>query len=166
MFAAISGTAGVVKLYRASNFFYRKGWHWLSQLFYLLNYFLHSVKLPASCKIGSGTNLAHNGFGSLFHQKTIIGKNCYIGCMVLIGGRGKHGFNVVIGNNVLIGARSVILGNVKVNDYSVVAAGSVVLKDVPSFAVVAGNPAKAVKTITKENFSDYFFKRPIPNTLE
>ena len=86
--------------------------------------------------------------------------------MVLIGGRGKHGFNVVIGNNVLIGARSVILGNVKVNDYSVVAAGSVVLKDVPSFTVVAWNPAKEVKTITKENFFDYFAKTPIHNILE
>lgn len=51
---------------------------------------------------------------------------------------------VVIGNNVFIGAGAIILPGVTVNDWSLIAAGSVVNRDVPSFAIVAGVPARIV----------------------
>lgn len=44
-----------------------------------------------------------------------------------------------------IGARSVILKGVKIGKGAVVAAASVVTKDVPPYAIVAGNPAKVIK---------------------
>jgi len=44
-----------------------------------------------------------------------------------------------------IGSGSTILGNVVVGAYSLVGAGSVVTRDVPEFAVVAGNPARLVR---------------------
>ena len=53
--------------------------------------------------------------------------------------------DITIGRNVWIGARTVILKGVKINDSSIVGAGSVVTKDVPEFAIVAGNPAKFIK---------------------
>lgn len=53
--------------------------------------------------------------------------------------------NVVIGNDVWIGANAVILDNVKIGDGSVIAANSVVNRDVPSFAIVGGSPAKIIK---------------------
>lgn len=46
-----------------------------------------------------------------------------------------------IGNDVWIGHGAYIAAGVKIGDGAVVAAHSVVTKDVPSFAVVAGNPA-------------------------
>ena len=52
---------------------------------------------------------------------------------------------VTIGKNVWIGARSTILPGVKIGDGAVIGAASVVTKDVPSCAVVCGNPAKIVK---------------------
>ena len=51
----------------------------------------------------------------------------------------------VIGNDVLIGANAIILAGVKVGDGAVIGAGSVVTKDVPPYAIVAGNPAKIIK---------------------
>jgi UDP-2-acetamido-3-amino-2,3-dideoxy-glucuronate N-acetyltransferase len=45
-----------------------------------------------------------------------------------------------------IGTNSTIVGGVTIGDYAVVGAGAVVTKDVPSFSVVAGNPARILKT--------------------
>lgn len=52
---------------------------------------------------------------------------------------------IVIGNDVWIGARVIILPGVHVGDGAVIGAGSVVTKDVPSCAVVAGNPARFIR---------------------
>jgi acetyltransferase-like isoleucine patch superfamily enzyme len=54
---------------------------------------------------------------------------------------------VVIGENVWIGSNATILPSVNIGNNSVVAAGAVVTKDVPENTVVAGVPAKVVKTI-------------------
>lgn len=54
---------------------------------------------------------------------------------------------VVIGNNVWIGDKCTILPGVRIGDGAIVAANTVVTKDVPSYCVVAGKPAKVVKEI-------------------
>lgn len=56
---------------------------------------------------------------------------------------------VKIGNDVWIGARSIILPGVTIGDGAVIAAGSIVTKDVESYAVVGGNPAKIIKYRSK-----------------
>ena len=53
--------------------------------------------------------------------------------------------DIEIGNDVWIGAKSTIMSGVKISNGAVVAAGSTVTKDVPPYAIVAGNPAKVVK---------------------
>lgn len=52
---------------------------------------------------------------------------------------------IIIHDDVWIGANSVILPGVTIHKGAVVAAGSVVTKDVPSFAIVSGTPAKVLK---------------------
>ena len=54
---------------------------------------------------------------------------------------------VVIGENVWIGARAIILKGVTIGDNAIVGAASVVTKPVPANSVVAGNPAKFVKSL-------------------
>lgn len=51
----------------------------------------------------------------------------------------------IIGNDVWIGYRAMILSGVVVGDGAIIGAGAVVTKDVPPYAIVAGNPAKVVK---------------------
>jgi acetyltransferase-like isoleucine patch superfamily enzyme len=46
-----------------------------------------------------------------------------------------------------IGSGSTILSNVTVGENAIVGAGSVVTKDVPANTIVAGNPAKMLRTI-------------------
>jgi len=52
---------------------------------------------------------------------------------------------VIIGNDVWIGTNAVILKGVSIGNGAIVAAGSLVNKNVPAYAVVAGNPARVLK---------------------
>ncbi|MBQ3849017.1 MAG: acyltransferase [Clostridia bacterium] len=52
---------------------------------------------------------------------------------------------IIIGSDVWIGAHVIILPGVKVGDGAVIGAGSVVTKDVPSYGIVAGNPARLIR---------------------
>nr|WP_231718274.1 sugar O-acetyltransferase [Vibrio coralliirubri] len=54
---------------------------------------------------------------------------------------------IVIGDRVWIGANATILGGVTIGENSIVAAGAVVNKDVPPNTVVAGVPAKPIKSL-------------------
>ena len=53
--------------------------------------------------------------------------------------------DVTIGNDVWIGRNVLILSGVKIGDGSVIGAGAVVAKDVPPYAIVAGNPVRIVR---------------------
>lgn len=52
---------------------------------------------------------------------------------------------ITIGNDVWIGTRVIIMDGVKIGDGAVIGANAVVTHDVPSYAVVAGVPAKVIK---------------------
>ena len=54
---------------------------------------------------------------------------------------------VRIGANAWIGSRAIILKGVVIGENAVVAAESVVTKDVPPNTIVAGNPARAIRTV-------------------
>ena len=49
-----------------------------------------------------------------------------------------------------VGSGTTILANVTIGENAIVGAGSVVTKDVPANTIVAGNPAKVLRYITKE----------------
>ena len=65
---------------------------------------------------------------------------------VMDQGTVKSNSKVQIDDNAYIGINSVIVGNVKIGKGSVIGANSVVTHDVPPFCVVAGSPAKVIKT--------------------
>ncbi len=58
---------------------------------------------------------------------------------------------VTIEKNVWIGKRAVILKGVTIGKGSIVAENAVVTKDVPPFAIAAGNPAKVVKYLKNDS---------------
>ena len=57
---------------------------------------------------------------------------------------------ISIDDDVWIGAGAIFLPGVRVHQCSVVGAGAVVTKDVPPYTVVAGVPAKPIKTLARD----------------
>ena len=62
----------------------------------------------------------------------------------------KSGNDITIKQGAWIGSNATILGPCVVGEHSVVAAGAVVTRDVPPYAIVAGVPARLVKTIAPD----------------
>ena len=89
-------------------------------------------------------------------ESVTIGKDCAIAWGVTICDHDMHKIYiddiqqtetapVKIGNGVWIGMNATILKGVTIGDGAVIAAHSVVTKDVPSKALVGGNPAKIIR---------------------
>lgn len=92
-------------------------------------------------KIGYGFKYDHP-FSTILNANS-IGDN--FSCLHGVTLGKKSGGLPIIGNNVFLGASCTIIGEVTIGDNVIVGAGSVVLHDVPSNAIVAGNPAKIIK---------------------
>ena len=84
-----------------------------------------------------------------------VGKKCHIGAGAVLAGviEPPSADPVVVEDNVIIGANAVVLEGVRIGAGSVVAAGSVVTENVPSGVVVAGTPAKIIKSVDEKTAS-------------
>ena len=65
-----------------------------------------------------------------------------------------RGSDVNIGDDVWIGAGAIILNGVNIGEGAVIGAGSVVTKDVGAYEIVAGNPARVIRKINKNEHTD------------
>ena len=75
-----------------------------------------------------------------------IDHECKIGNGVHIMGGVAIAGRVTIGNYVTIGTQATILPDITIEDGAYIGAGSVVTKNVKKNHIVAGNPAKFLKT--------------------
>lgn len=92
--------------------------------------------------------IAH--FGGITFFPESCGSHIYLRQGVTVGNSGKG--NPKIGNYVEFGANSIVVGPISIGNNVVIGAGSVVTKDVPDNSVVAGVPAKVIKTrVPREN---------------
>ncbi|MEH6736042.1 MAG: acyltransferase [Shewanella sp.] len=87
-------------------------------------------------KIGSQTRIANN--------VTIYAFNHGMSPSAPIYKQPATSKGVVIGQDVWIGAQAGIVDGVTIGDCAVIGMGCIVTKDVPDFAIVAGNPARVI----------------------
>lgn len=138
----------IYTLYKMEKFFYK---HKLIIIAVIIRAFIRivfSCDIPYRAKIGEGTTFPHDALGVVIHPNAVVGTNCKILHGVTIGGRSGHLSVPDIGNNVILGVHSVVIGPIRIGDNAIIAAGAVVINDVPDNCVVAGVPAKLIKTNT------------------
>lgn len=80
------------------------------------------------------------------HVIIIASEHNYQDPIIPIHKQGATSIGVQIGSDVWIGAGAIILDGVSIGDGSVIGAGSVVTKKVEPFSVMAGVPAKKIKS--------------------
>lgn len=124
-------------------------------------HFTPSIEIGSDCFFGAGVHITAI-------NKIRIGDGCLVGKWVTITDN-SHGDNtmdqlrvkpirrplhskgpVIIGDNVWIGDKATILPGVTIGEGAVIAANSVVTKDVPAFSVVAGVPARIIKSNSQD----------------
>ncbi|MEO0642123.1 MAG: acyltransferase [Pseudomonadota bacterium] len=103
----------------------------------------HSVRVSMSAKLDR-----------TYPKGVHIGANTVVtfGAVVLAHDKSRAlKTDTYIGENCFIGAHSLIFPGVRIGDQCIVGAGSVVNKDVPSNTIVAGNPAKVIRSGIETN---------------
>ncbi len=144
----------LIHWYRFSNWLYKHHFKFLPRLLYYLQYIFFNCSVPGSCELGEGTKFGYGGMAVVIHPRVVVGKNCTIGTCVTIGGKSGWYEVPIIGDNVQISSGAKILGPVRIGSNVVVGANAVIVKDVPSNCVVAGVPARIIRTEIDPN--DYF----------
>jgi len=113
-----------------------------------------STIISKSSFIGKGTCIMANviinanskiGEHCIINTAAVIEHDCDIDSFVHICPNATITGNVIIGEGTFIGAGAVVIPNISIGKWAVIGAGSIVLKDVPDYAIVAGNPGKVIK---------------------
>lgn len=116
------------------------------------------LNISHSARLHIGDDVGMSGCSVSCRTQITIGDRVLVGTGVLITDSDAHPINpndrnddtrtislpVVVESDVFLGARSIVLKGVTIGRGAVVGAGAVVTRDVPSFAIVAGNPAKII----------------------
>ncbi len=138
------------------------------------NVIIHNnVKIAKRCSLfGSDKNILEIGENSYagmntvingFAAKVIIGSNVSVAQNVNImadsGPNASRALQsifplekgpITINNDCWIGASAIIMPNVSLGEFTIVAANSFVNKSFPKYSIIGGNPARLIRTLTKE----------------
>jgi acetyltransferase-like isoleucine patch superfamily enzyme len=94
-----------------------------------------NVQFGVNCSVHMGCLIAHD---------VRVGHSAFISFAVAVSGE------VEIGDGAFIGANATLVPRIRIGKFATVGAGAVVIRDVPDYAVVAGNPARVVKENPRE----------------
>jgi acetyltransferase-like isoleucine patch superfamily enzyme len=115
--------------------------------------------------IGDGTGIGHH-CSFVIGERISIGKHCRIAAGIQMFDVSGHPSDpaarlagkpaaaedvrpITIGDNVWIGSNAIVYPGVAIGDNSIVSMGSVVMNSVPADTVVAGNPARQIRSLAQ-----------------
>lgn len=100
--------------------------------------------------IGKGLNIIHlaGGGGCILNCKS-MGDYCRVQSGVVIGNVGDGDHRPTIGNYVGFGLGCKVYGKITIGDGAKILPNAVVTKDVPSYTIVGGVPAKMIRKLTE-----------------
>lgn len=110
------------------------------------------LDLPWNVQVGRGLLIVH-GWGLVVTPHAKIGSNVTLLHGATIGGKDDIGPDgsrsssfPTIQDEVWIGAHAIVIGGITIGHGAIIAPGAVVTKDVPPRTIMAGVPARAIRT--------------------
>jgi acetyltransferase-like isoleucine patch superfamily enzyme len=113
--------------------------------------YISQYSIVNKSEIGKFCSIAHGSYIGLWEHNTQVTTHSFY--LYEHSGNFVKGYknydkdNIIttLGSDVWVGANAVILKGINVGDGAIIGASAVVTKDVPSYAIVVGNPAKIIK---------------------
>ena len=114
-----------------------------------------SAVVSPSAAIGKGTqilalaNIAAEvtlGDGCIINNLASVDHECKVGNGVHVGPSATLCGCVSVADNVFVGAGAVVLPRISIGANSIIGAGAVITKDVSTGSILAGNPARPIRT--------------------
>lgn len=108
------------------------------------------ARLGAGCVVLAGSSIGANavlGEHCILLQNVVVSHDCRVGGYSCLSPGACLAGGVQIGEHGYIGASATVRGGVHVGARSLVGMGSAVLENVPESTVVAGNPARYLRSI-------------------
>lgn len=105
---------------------------------------MYKMDIAKSARISFGTKL-----DKTYPQGIHIGEESYFASGAIMF---SHDFSrnlkidTYVGKKCFIGANAILMAGVKIGDEVIVGSGAIVTKNVPSNSIVAGNPARVIKS--------------------
>lgn len=105
-------------------------------------------------KMGVGNTIEENvmlqanvyiGNNCAINTGSVIAHECVVGNTVFLAPRACLAGKVLVNDGAFLGTNCTVLPRIRIGCWATVGAGAVVTKDVPDYAVVAGNPARIIK---------------------
>ncbi len=136
-----------IPMYRAYHWLYKHKLRFLGRITHFVTRVIWSCDINPKAEIEEGTMLAHKGLGVIIASTARIGKRVMICANVGIGGTGRpNSGGPTIEDDVFIGAGARVSGKITVGKGSVIGSNSVVVDDVPPYSLVAGAPARIIRS--------------------
>lgn len=145
----------VVFLYRIEKWFYEKNYRLLARLLHRFNMILHSCDISPKANIGPGFLIPHV-FGIVIGHGVTAGKNLTLFQNVTIGAKTRLENSKIVydypflKDNVTIYPNVLLYGNIEVGNNVIILGNSMVNFSVKDNCIVAGAPAKIIKTNDNE----------------
>lgn len=138
----------LVLSHRIQNALWILGYKKIAYLLYLLSKWKYNCDIHPGAVIGPGLRVGHCS-DIVIGPEVVIGSFAVIFNGVTLGNQMLTEKNNMptLGDHVHLGTGSKILGDIFIGDMVTVGANSVVIRSVPNGNVVAGVPAKIVKTV-------------------
>lgn len=112
-----------------------------------------SARIAAGCTVLANAVIHTNasvGMGCIVNTASIVEHDCVIGDFVNLSPKTAMAGHTKIGNKSFLGIGCTIIDAITVGKEAVIGAGAVVIRDVPEHAVVAGVPAKGIRSSKNE----------------